>query len=384
MATTAQAGSRRRPLLWIAASVAGLVVLTVLWNGSDIANTSRRMASAEPAQVAPAALGDGGVRQVWAAASGPDATSAVENYTVIVGAGNGVTGRDPVTGEERWHYRRTTAQLCDWTAADGVVVAVFRTAERCTEAVALDAGTGARMWYRNVSFSADVTLSSTNQITLASTPEGLAALGTTSSGDRWNYAPPEGCLIADSAVGDVGAVLILGCGDRSPGLIILDGFDGTQRWTASLQGTDARLLGSSGAVTVLEPGPPSILQVFDREGVRTASVPDVAPPSQAAGSRAQTRLLGEQLLVFTGTTVSVLDNASGVITWSVQAEAMPSLLGSRLVLLEAGAFVERTLVSGEIVRTVLVQGADPPTGGQLDQIGATVVVTGPQQVAVYR
>ncbi|CAN5317583.1 hypothetical protein BH20ACT5_BH20ACT5_19840 [soil metagenome] len=370
-------------MLWTAAVLAGVVLLTWAWSGSDIANTDRLVATAEPVQLAPAGVPAAGVRRVWAAASDPDADGVVENYTVIVGAGDGLSGLDPVTGEERWHYRRTTARLCDWTAADGVVVAVFGTPERCTDAVALDAGTGAREWYRNVNFAGDMTLSSTNQITLASSPRGLAALGTTTSGKRWNYTPADGCQITDSAVGDVGAVLILDCGDLPPSVVTLDGFEGTQRWTARLRGPEARLLAVTGVVGVLQPGPPSLLSVFDRDGRQTGSVSDLTQTSAPPEARPRARLLGERLLVFTGSTVSVLDAAGTAITWTVPSATMPALLGARLVLVEDGSLVERDVATGAVLRTVPIEGAAPPGGGRLDQVGTIVVVSAPGQVAGY-
>ena len=78
--------------------------------------------------------------------------------------------RSPAT--EAWHYTRSNARMCGLTVTNGVAVAVFATADRCDEAVALRAGTGVRAWTRSILLRGDATLTSTDRIVLASNPTG--------------------------------------------------------------------------------------------------------------------------------------------------------------------------------------------------------------------
>ena len=133
--------------VWTAATLALVVVAALLWRGSDAAATESTTAA--PAGV-PTGTPAGAVSEAWSADGDPLPESVVESGRVLVGSAHGVRALDPATGEEAWHYTRANARLCGLTATNGVAVAVFRTADRCDEAVALDAGTGVRAWTRNV------------------------------------------------------------------------------------------------------------------------------------------------------------------------------------------------------------------------------------------
>lgn len=368
-------------LLWIAAVVIGAVVLSLLWAGSDYANTSLRTAAAEPSQpvdAEPAVR----VAAVWEAVTGPADSGSVEDFTVIVGEDHGLRGLDPETGAERWHYLRSTALLCDWTAADGVVVAAFRTDAGCDEALALDAGTGRRQWYRNVSFTAEVSMSSTNQLMVAATPTGITVLGTTSNGLRWRYDPPEDCLISHTLPGDVGVAVALDCAN-SASLVLLDGFTGEQRWTGTLPAGPARILTADGVVGVLALELTGSLQVFDRDGIALVSLRE---PTLAAEEDAEpaAQLVGERLVVFTGSNLFALNVQTDGIEWVVPALTGPVLLGSGLLVYDGTDFVQHDLTTGAELRRITVDGPAPPTGGRLERIGSSIVVSSADQVAVYR
>ncbi len=378
-------------LLWVAATIIGTLVLALLWVRSDYATTSLRTAAADPSQPVeadPAAR----VVQAWQARTGPADADPVESSTVVVGEQHGVRGLDPESGSERWHYLRSTASLCDWTAADGVVVAVFRTDAGCDEALALDAGTGRRQWYRSVSLASNATLSSTSQLTVASTATGVAVFGTTDNGLRWRYRPPADCRISDTRPGDVGVAVTVDCG-TSAQLLLLDGFTGKERWTGSLPAGPARLLTADGVVGVLSAEPAGSLHIFDREGVQLVALrePALAADSAtggdatgagAAGPSAQ--LLGDQLVLFTGSTVLSVNVQGGGIQWVVPALTRPVMLGSGLLVYDGTDFVQHDLGTGAELRRITLDGPPPPTGGRLDRIGASIVVSAPDRVAVYR
>lgn len=368
-------------LLWVVATVVGAVVLSVLWFGSDYANTSLRSTTTEPDQPAdgtPPAT----VSSAWTSTTGPADPEPVEDATVVVGAAHGLRGLNPEDGAERWHYTRSTALLCGWTAADGVVVAVFRTDAGCDEALALDAGTGQRQWYRNVSLAADITLASTNQLTVASRPTGVTVFGTTDNGLRWRYRPPADCLISDTRPGDVGVAVTLDC-QSAARLVLLDGFSGKERWTANLPVGPARLLTADGVVGVLALALTGSLQVFDREGVSlvalresTLVVDDGAQPSAL--------LIGDSLTVFTGSTLLAVNTQTDGIDWLVPALTAPAPLGPGVLVFDGTDFVQHDAATGAPLRRITVAGPSPPTGGELTLVGSSIVASTLDEVAVYR
>ena len=128
---------RRPPLrvwVWTAATLALVVVAALLWRGSDAAATdSNRRTGRRP-------LGDAG-RSRLRGVDRPRRAAARERGRERPRPrrlrSTGSARSTPVTGEEAWHYTRANARLCGLTATDGVAVAVFRTEDRCDEAVAL-------------------------------------------------------------------------------------------------------------------------------------------------------------------------------------------------------------------------------------------------------
>ena len=176
-----------RVIVWAAATVALLVVATLLWRGSDAAATEST--TAPPADV-PTGTPAADVSAAWSADAALPAGTVVQSGRVLVGSRHGVRALDPVTGEEVWHYTRSNARMCGLTVTNGVAVAVFATADRCDEAVGLNAGTGVRAWTRNILLRGDATLSSTDRIVLASSPTGIVTLDPTGDNIRWRSEAP--------------------------------------------------------------------------------------------------------------------------------------------------------------------------------------------------
>ncbi|MQA15451.1 MAG: hypothetical protein GEV09_15150 [Pseudonocardiaceae bacterium] len=81
--------------------------------------------------------------QLWRAPSGATPEPVVTGGTVITGHAGEVTGRDPVTGQARWSYRRELP-LCTVGAAFGQALAVHREGEFCSEVTALAPADGSR------------------------------------------------------------------------------------------------------------------------------------------------------------------------------------------------------------------------------------------------
>nr|WP_239520533.1 PQQ-binding-like beta-propeller repeat protein [Blastococcus saxobsidens] len=357
------------------------VVATLLWRGSDAAAT--HSSTARPADV-PSGAPAGAVSAAWSAEGEPLPTDVVEGGRVLVGSAHGVRALDPVTGEEAWRYTRDNAWLCGLTATDGVAVAVFRTEDRCDEAVALDAGTGVRSWTRNVNYTADATISSTDRTVLATSSGGLVTLDPTGSGTRWRYAPPSGCRLLDSAVGDAGVAVLQRCtGGDATQLRLLDGSTGDERWTRDVvldEREEGRLLGADSLVGVLAGDEVRLFASGD--GTLLTTLP--AGPDRAVR---QSSTFAAVLLHADGTLVA-LHPESAERLWEHPATGLPGepagadVAAAPLAVPEDGAVVLRDPASGEELDRFTVEGL--PDGGTATVVGPAIVLRLDDRVLGFR
>jgi outer membrane protein assembly factor BamB len=375
-----------RVWVWTAATLVVAVVAVLLWRTSDAAATSSTTAA--PATV-PDSTPAAAVSQAWASATGPGPRRVVESGRVLVTDAHGLALVDAGTGEEAWHYRRSNATLCDATAVNGRVIAVFRTTSRCNEAVALTAATGVRAWYRNVRFRTDVDLTSTDEILLASSPTGVVTIDPIGNNTRWRHAAFTGCRLVGADVGSTGVVVLQRCPDV-PALQVqlLDGFGGQVVWTRDVDtgGQTARLAGVDRLVDVVVGDRVQVLSPVDgsllTELPLPATGPDADPePLQQAG-------IGDVALLWARGTVYALDQATGLPRWSVPALGLPSVTGTvtadtTVTVPEEGAFVQRLLTDGtEAGRSTTT---DPvPAAGRTSLLGPVVVYATADEVLALR
>jgi len=380
---------RRPPLrvwVWTAVTLVVAAVAVLLWRTSDAAATSSTTATAVPVpDEAPAAT----VSQAWSSPTGPASRQVVESGRVLVTDLHGLAMVDPATGDEAWHYRRSNARLCDATAVDGVVIAVFRTTSRCNEAVAFTASTGVRDWTRNVRYRTDVDLASTDQIMLASSPTGVVTLDPTGNNTRWRYAPPAGCRLVDSDVGSSGVVVLQRCPDTDTLQVrLLDGFGGDEIWTQDVatEGATARLAGVDRLVDVVVGNRVEVLSPIDGGLLTELSLPAPAPGQDVRSEPLQQAGIGGTALLWVRGSVYALDETTGLARWSVPARGLPSAGGtgdSTVTVPEEGAFVRRSLADGTEVDRATT--ADPvPAGGRTSVVGPVVVYATDDEVRAFR
>ena len=371
-----------RVWVWVAASVALVVVAALLWRGSDAAATEST--TADPAGV-PVGAPAGEVSPVWSASSDPMPGDVVDDGRVVLASEHGVRALDPLTGDEAWHYTRSNARLCDVAVTDGVAVAVFRTADRCDEAVALDSGTGVRTWTRNLNFRADVQLESTANIVLAVTSTGLVTLDPTNDNIRWRYEPPERCRILDAQAGASGIALLQRCsGSPAVQLRLLDGFAGDARWSRDLPDVtddEVRLLGADRLVGVAVGEEVQLLSGAD--GAPLGSLPSAADARMTSA--------GVMALLLAGGTLHALDPATAQERWTVPALGLPAspLTEKRgtsegvVVVPEAAGFVFRDVLTGQAVGDPAAV-MDLAEGGVATAMGPVLVHQLADRVVAYR
>jgi outer membrane protein assembly factor BamB len=371
---------------WTAAVLALLLVAVLLWQGSDARATSSTTAAAPaPAEGLP---GDR-LALSWSADLDPAPRRVVHGGQVLVPGPDGVALHDPATGREAWHHTRANARLCDATAVDDLVIAVFRTAERCDEAVALHAATGVRAWYRNVDFRGDLQLASTESIVLASAPTGIATLDPTGNSTRWRYAPPAGCRLTGADVGSTGVVVLQRCEDVPTLQVkLFDGFGGEPTWTRDVDtaGVPARLTGADRLVGLAVADRLQVLSPVD--GTLLQDLP-LGPAGGQAPTREPLLQVGvaDVALVWARGTVSALDEVTGAPRWQLPARGLPAGTGpgreDAVLVPEEGAFVLRSLDSGEELGRSAVD-VDPAVGGRTAVVGPVVVSSTANAVAAYR
>jgi outer membrane protein assembly factor BamB len=297
-----------------------------------------------------------------------------------------VRALDPVTGEEAWHYTRSNARMCGLTVTNHVAVAVFSTAHRCDEAVALDAVTGVRKWTRSVSYAGDARLSSAPGVVLASNPGGIVVLDPVGDSTRWRYKAPDACRLIGAQPGSTGVAVLEHCaGADGLQLRLFGGFQGEKKWNLDLpvpeaDAEDARLLGADGLVTVAVAGAVHVFAAAD--GAQLSELP-------ASGDARQVTAGGVPVLLIDGR-LSALDPASGRTLWTTAAIGLPTaspadkVTGGPASLLvpEPDGFVRRDSATGaELGRSTV---ADLPVGGMPEAIGPVIVYRLADRVLGYR
>jgi hypothetical protein len=367
---------------WAAATIALLLIAEVLWQGSDAAATSSRTA---PAGSAPAGIPAGEVSQAWSA-TGDQPVTVVAGGRVLIGSPHGVRALDPVSGAEVWHYTRSNARVCGLTVVDDLAVALYRTADRCNEVVALRAATGVRAWTRNLNLRPDATLVSTDRIVLAISPTGLLTLDPAGDNVRWRYRPPAGCALLGAMTGQSGVAVLQRCGSDAPvQLRLLDGFAGTTHWSRDVvapPGTTPRLIDADQLIGVQVGQDLRLLSGNDGSGVRTLPV--------RGSDRATEQQSGSTALVLIGQTLTALDDRTGRTRWEQPAVGLPAppqpSTGTpgptTVVVPDAGGFTRRNLDTGAELGSSAVHGL--PAGGTATRVGSTIVYRLPDQVLAYR
>ncbi|MPZ82857.1 MAG: hypothetical protein GEV28_21640 [Actinophytocola sp.] len=136
-------------------AVAALVVGVLVWQSSDIRETTSQTYSGvatEPAlpETFPPSLGE-----AWRARSPATPVPVTTKTTLVTGDGGDVVGRDPLTGDVRWKYSRDLP-LCTVSSAWTMAVAVYakssnllpsddpRKSGGCSEVTSFDPNTGKR------------------------------------------------------------------------------------------------------------------------------------------------------------------------------------------------------------------------------------------------
>ncbi|UVO12957.1 hypothetical protein NM962_01980 [Mycobacterium sp. SVM_VP21] len=130
----------------VAAAVIAVVIVVVglaIWWTSDARATISRPASDSATNPPSAAMVPAALSQLWTAASPATWAPVLVSGTVITGDGPRMSGRDPVTGDERWSYSRDV-DLCAVSWIYRYAVAVYPDSRGCGQVSAVVAADGQR------------------------------------------------------------------------------------------------------------------------------------------------------------------------------------------------------------------------------------------------
>ncbi len=379
-----------------------LLVVGVVWLGSDARGTTSTPAQSPLPQAETVSAVPSSLSEVWRARSPETTTPLVTDGAVITGDGGTVNGLDPSTGAVAWAYRRDVP-LCDLVEAWGSAVVVYRDDRGCSQATELDGASGAREAQRTSDADDAVQLSTdgTYVVSQGSTRLELwrsdlvrtLEYGRVDAPVNPGAQPRQGCtLLSSTSTSSRLAVLETCPGESADRLTTLDPAPDDARQptefgssvVAALTGADgpvtgARVLATSGDRVALavpaHDSEPASIALFDENSqpVDTFDLPAEITDGSFVDSPAVTDA-GSVYSWWTGTGTVALSVSDLSPRWT-----MPGSLGSgalmvgRLLIPVPGGVSVMQPESGAIERTIAVDRGDHIGSVEIAVIGNTVV-----------
>ena len=379
---------RTRADVLAACGIAVLVAMSaaVIWLTGDAHGTESTVADtpvppAEPALAVPDTL-----VEAWRADSDTTPTPVVAGGVAVTGNGDTVTGRDAVTGQELWHYRRDRA-LCGVVGAWNTAVAVYPDGRGCGQVTQLDGSTGVRQAQRSSDADDPVALSQDGTYL---TPFGDTRLevwrsdlvrtleyGRVDAPVNPGAQPRSGCTLLSAASSSSRLSVLESCpGDPAIRLSILNPAPkentAPQEYGSVVLGTegdtaDARVLAVSGERTAVylpaTADAAAAVVVYDGTGVESARFP---APTDVSPTTAVERT-GSFFSWWTGSQVIALRTTDFTPAWTVQDALGPGtqMAGRFLIPVTGAVAVIDTTTGAEVERIPVSRNEEPiRTGGR--------------------
>lgn len=319
---------RTRGDLIAAAAIATVIALivTLIWWHSSARATDFRPATGPAPNVKPAQGVPGALQQRWTAPSPKTLQPVVVNGTVVTGAGREMTGRNPETGEQRWHYARDS-ELCAVSYIYDLALAVYSDVRGCGQVTAIKAGSGQRGPSRTSYADKQVVVSSDGSAVLSYGPtrmelwrSDLVRIFSYGEIDARvkpvNTAVGKGCALMSAAASDAAGAVLEACpGEKDLRMSLIKPAkeeDEPEVKHVALPGlaadSDARVLAVAGTTTaVYLPIPRPEVAIYDDTGAKVSGTPLRAAPVLAGRAPAFTKA-GDYLTWWTGSAVVVFDS----------------------------------------------------------------------------
>ncbi|WP_442876129.1 Rv3212 family protein [Amycolatopsis sp. NBC_01480] len=363
---------RDRVIAALIAVVVVVVALIVAVN-SDNLHTSRAIAEPPPAlPPAPAAV-PGSMAQLWQALSSATPVPIGEGGNAVTADNGEVAGRDPLTGQIRWHYTRENLQLCTVDSAWGRVNAVYHKSQGCSEVTQLNPSTGHITAQRNgdaelgtqlVSDGSHVT--TTGKRLLDTWRDDLVKsmeYGQVPAIVNPNKQPRTGCTYGTVAAAAEKVGVIERCpGDPHDRLTVYKATGEHEDeppvvFSSVLAGSRARVIAMSGDLTAVLLPDQKLLVIYGADGNEKSAYPMDLPPSDLAADPAggveQTSRTDSGIYWFTGTKTVALSRDDLTPRWTLDGTMGPGItFAQQLVVPIKGGLAVLNEANGSTLRTV--------------------------------
>lgn len=358
------------------AVVAAVTAVTV-WATSESRATISQTTDALPPLPDPPTAVPAQLTEQWQAASGATPVPIAAGNAVVTANGGELDGRDPLTGQVRWRYSRDLP-LC--TAAEGWsrAVALYRrdgvnSESGCSEVIALDPATGARMAQRTGSAPVNTglvtdgsyvtafgrTLLSTWRDDLVETDE----YGQVPALVNPNKQPRVGCTYGSVAMASSRVGVIERCpGDAGDRITVLRAApkenDSPQvSYSQVLPGYHARMVAMSGDYVAVAMPDQKQLVLYGQEGSPVGTYPLDVPASDLdhdpAGGVPVTSSTASNVYWFTGSKLLALSRDTLSPRWTLSSALGPGILfDHQLVVPIQGGLAVLNEEDGSTIRTI--------------------------------
>ncbi|NEW41088.1 hypothetical protein GV794_05830 [Nocardia cyriacigeorgica] len=372
---------RTRADIIIAVAIALVLAIAavVVWLGSDVRGTDSVTAATPAAPPPVASVLPTELRELWHAPDGASTEALTSGGVVVTGDGGTVTGRDPRTGEELWHYRRDIP-LCGVQSQFGTVIAVYRDDRGCSQTTMLLGADGSRTVARSSYMDSSIALSVDGTYVLAQGPNRLEMwrsdlvrtleYGHVNAKEIPKSQPRQGCSLISAASSPSRLAVLERCpGDAANRLTTLDPapkdfrtpkeFGSHVLTGPGADSPDARVLAVSDSRIVLyEPGATAPeptqprLSVFDSSG-NPVMVHELSAPLNDTSTTTE---ISTAYMVFTGNSLIALNGKTFDPMWTAAgALGSPALFGSHILMPVDGAIVELDPATGAHITRIPVE-----------------------------
>lgn len=352
----------------VVAVVAAIVAAT-----SDNLHTSRALADPPHALPSPPASVPGSMTQLWQAPSSATPIPIGQSDTVTTADGGEVAGRDPLTGQIRWHYTRENLQLCTVDTAWGRINAVYHKTMGCSEVTQLDPATGritaqrngdAELGTRLIDDGSHVT--TTGKHLLDTWRDDLVKsmeYGKVPFLQNANKQPRPDCTYGTVATAADKIGVIERCpGDRTDRLTVYRATaehedEPKVTYTALLAGKRARVIAMSGDLTGVLLPDQKLYVVYGADGSQKAAYPMDLPAADVAndpvgGTEATTRTAAG-IYWYTGSKTVALSRDDLSPRWTLDGTLGPGItFATQLVVPIRGGLAVLNETNGATLRTV--------------------------------
>ncbi|MBW0272426.1 hypothetical protein ATM97_19775 [Nocardia sp. MH4] len=379
---------RTRADIFAAAAIAVILVVAaiVVWARADATGTdSVTAASPAPTVTAatqlPATLGE-----VWHAADTAGRRALTSGNVVVTGDDGTVSGRDPVTGEQLWWYRRDMP-LCAVESQFGTVIATYRDQRGCSQTAMLESDTGARKVARSSYMDDDIRVTGDGTYLLALGPDRLEMwrsdlvrtleFGYVDAPVNPNTQPRSGCALTSAASSSARLSVLERCpADMTARLTVLNpapkestnpeeygsrvltapGADSPELRVLAVSDNKTAVYYPATPATATGLGLPARIAVHDGTGNEIAVHQLAAPWNPRTNTVTR---LGSAIYVFTGDSLIALSANTLQPVWTVRdALGTPALMAGRLLVPVADGLIAVDTATGETVARIPLQRTD--------------------------